>query len=85
MTDMNTIVDEAMAKMKAAANLTEAQEAALREVVVKAVIAASETTTKTCADVARSHEKLDRKSANRISADIEGSLVALIANLEALR
>jgi hypothetical protein len=84
MTTMNEIVDEAMAKLKAS-NLTPEQEKALREVIVNAVIEASETTTKTCADVARSHEKLDRKSANRISTDIEGSLVALIANLEALR
>jgi hypothetical protein len=85
MTDMNTIVEQAMAKLKSTAALTPEQEKALREVIVNAVIEASETTTKTCADVARSHEKLDRKSANRISADIEGSLVALIANLEALR
>ena len=84
MTTMNEIVDEAMAKLKAS-NLTPEQEKVLREVIVNAVIEASETTTKTCADVARSHDKLDRKSANRISADIEGSLVALIANLEALR
>ncbi|HUT47954.1 MAG TPA: hypothetical protein VM325_01330 [Alphaproteobacteria bacterium] len=85
MTDMNAIVDEAMKKMKAAADLSEAQEAALREVVVKAVIAASETTSKTCAEVARSHKKLDPGSANRVSSDIEGSIVALIANLEAMR
>lgn len=85
MTDMNTIVDEAMKKMKAAADLSETQEAALREVVVKAVIAASETTTKTCVDVARSHEKLDPGSAKRVSSDIEGSVIALIANLEAMR
>ena len=84
MTTMNEIVDEAMAKLKTS-NLTPEQEKALREVIVNAVIAASETTTKTAADVARSHEKLDRKSANRISTDIESSLVALIANLEALR
>ena len=85
MTDMNTIVEQAMAKLRAAATLTPEQEKALRDVIVNAVIAASETTSKTAADVARSHEKLDRKSANRISTDIESSLVALIANLEALR
>ena len=85
MTDMNAIVDEAMARMKAAANLTEAQEAALREVVVKAVIAASQTTNRACADVARSSKKVDPTEAKRLSADIEGSLVALIANLEAMR
>jgi hypothetical protein len=85
MTDMNTIVDQAMAKMKAAAKLTPEQEKALREVVVNAVIAASETTTKTCADVARSSKTVDRAEAARLSADIEGSIVALIANLEAMR
>lgn len=85
MTDMNAIVDEAMKKMKVAADLTGAQETALREVVVKAVIAASETTTQTCAEVARSHDKLDPGSAKRVSSDIEGSIVALIANLEAMR
>lgn len=85
MSDMNAIVEQAIAKMRAAGKLTAEQEKALREVIVNAVIAASETTSKTAADVARSHEKLDRKSANRISADIEGSIVALIANLEALR
>ena len=85
MTEMNAIVDEAMKKMKDAADLNEAQEAALREVVVKAVIAASETTTKTCVDVARSSKKADPTEAARLSADIEGSVVALIANLEAMR
>jgi len=85
MSDMNAIVEQAIARMKAAGALTPAQEKALREVIVNAVIAASETTSKTAADVARSHEKLDRGSANRISTDIEGSIVALIANLEAMR
>ena len=63
----------------------ERQEAALREVIVNTVFDASETTTRTAAEVARSHDELDRKSANRIYADIEGSLVALIANLEAMQ
>jgi hypothetical protein len=84
MTDMNTIVEQAMAKIRAA-KLSPEQEKALRDVIVNAVIAASETTSKTAAAVARTHEQLDRKSANRISADIEGSIIALIANLEAMR
>jgi hypothetical protein len=84
MTTMNEIVDEAMAKLKAA-NLTPAQEEALREVIVNAVIEASETTSKTAAEVARSYKKVDPTEAARISADIEGSIVALIANLEAMR
>jgi len=85
MTDMNTIVEQAMAKLKATAALTPEQEKALREVIVNAVIEASETTSKTAADVARSYKKVDPTEAARISADIEGSIVALIANLEAMR
>jgi len=85
MSDMNAIVEQAIAKVKASGALSAEQEKALREVIVNAVIAASQTTSKTAAEVARTHEKLDRTSANRVSADIEGSIVALIANLEAMR
>lgn len=85
MSDMNAIVDQAIAKMKASGALTPEQEKALREVIVNAVTAAAETSSKTAAEVVRSNRKFDPTEAARLGADIEGSIVALIANLEAMR
>jgi hypothetical protein len=85
MTDMNTIVEQAMVRLKATAELTPEQEKALREVIVSAVIEASQTTSKTAAEVVRTHKTVDPTEAARLGADIEGSIVALIANLEAMR
>jgi len=82
---MKDIVDDAVKRMKATADLTPEQEEALRDIVIKAVIAASESTSETAVKVAKSHEKASPKAAPAISADIENRIVALIANLQGMR
>jgi hypothetical protein len=82
---MKQIVDDAMARMKAAADLSEAEERALREIMVKALIDAAETTSKTCVEAAAAHDSVDQHAASEISDEIRRSQIALIANLQAMR